>query len=144
MGGFQVQRQSWLLVDQTSANLLDGSNAGILGLAFATIANTGATPFWQALAQGNLLSSPEMSFWFTRLLGDQSANTEDFGGIFTLGGQNQTLYTGDIEFLPLVTSAGRQTYWLLSVSGTHPETPLSYPWLFSRTYLGYSDYCQRG
>jgi len=128
MGGFQVQSQPWLLVDQTSASLLDGSNAGIMGLAFDTIANTGAVPFWQTLAQGGQLSTPEMSFWFTRFLGDTSAQEEEFGGIFTLGGQNQTLFTGDIEFLPLVTNAGRQTYWLLSVSGTYPS-PLS-PQLF--------------
>jgi len=121
MGGFQVQNQPWLLVDQTSASLLDGSNAGIMGLAFDTIANTGAVPFWQTLAQGGQLTTPEMSFWFTRLLGDTSAQEEEFGGIFTLGGQNQTLFTGDIEFLPLVTSSGRQTYWLLSVSGKRPD-----------------------
>lgn len=118
MGGFQMPRQPWLLVDQTSANLLTGTNAGIMGLAFDTIANTGAVPFWQALADGNQLTTPEMSFWFTRLLGDQNAQVEDFGGVFTLGGQNQTLYTGDVEFLPLVTNVGRQTYWLLNVSGT--------------------------
>ena len=119
MGGFQVQRQPWLLVDQTSSNLLDGSNAGILGLAFDTIANTGATPFWQTLAENGQLTTPEMSFWFTRFLNDPSAQEEEFGGIFTLGGQNQTLYTGDIEFLPLVTNVGRQTYWLLDLSGTY-------------------------
>ena len=118
MGGFQVERQPWLLVDQTSASLLEGSNAGILGLAFDTIANTGATPFWQTLAQGNQLTTPEMSFWITRHLNDSSAQEEEYGGVFTLGGQNQTLYTGDVEFLPLVTSSGRQTYWLLTVSGT--------------------------
>ena len=115
MGGFQVQRQPWLLVDQTSASL--SSNAGIMGLAFDTIANTGATPFWQTLATTNQLTTPEMSFWFTRLLDDATAQEEEFGGIFTLGGQNKTLYTGDVEFLPLVTNVGRQTYWLLNVSG---------------------------
>lgn len=118
MGGFRVQNQPWLLVDQTSASLLDGSNAGIMGLAFDTIANTGATPFWQSLAQGNQLTTPEMGFWLNRLLGDTSAQTETFGGVFTLGGQNKTLFTGDPEFLPLVTNAGRQTYWLLNLSGT--------------------------
>ena len=117
MGGFQVQRQPWLLVDQTSANLLDGSNAGIMGLAFDTIANTGATPFWQTLATTNQFTTPEMSFWFTRLLDDPTAQADEFGGIFTLGGQNKTLYTGDVDFLPLVTNVGRQTYWLLNVSG---------------------------
>ena len=110
MGGFQVQNQPWILVDQTSTILLDSSKAGIMGLAFDTISNIGAIPFWQNLAQGGQLSTPEMSFWFTRLLNDQSAQEEDFGGIFTLGGQNQTLFTGDIEFLPLVTDAGQQTY----------------------------------
>jgi cathepsin D len=117
MGGFQVPNQPWLLVDQTSASLLDGSNAGIMGLAFDTIANTGATPFWQTLAQGNKLGTPEMGFWLNRLLGDTSAQTEAFGGTFTLGGQNTTLFTGTPEFLPLVTSAGKQTYWLLNLSG---------------------------
>jgi len=117
MGGFQVQDQPWLLVDQTSANFLDGTNAGIMGLAFDTLANTGATPFWQTLATAGQLATPEMSFWLTRFLGDPIAGEDNFGGIFTLGGQNKTLYTGDVEFLPLVTNAGRQTYWLLNVSG---------------------------
>ena len=117
MGGFQVQNQSWLLGDQTSANLLDGSDAGIMGLAFETIASTGATPFWQTLAQDNQLATPEMSFRFTRLLHDQNTPFEEFGGIFTLGGQNKTLYAGDIEFLLLVTIAGRPTRWLLNMSG---------------------------
>ena len=88
-----------------------------MGLAFDTIANTQSTPFWQTLAAGNQLTTPEMSFWLTRLLDSQTAQDEDFGGIFTLGGQNKTLYTGDVEFLPLVTNTGRQTYWLLSLSG---------------------------
>ena len=139
MGGFQVQNQPWLLVDQTSASLLDGSNAGIMGLAFDTIANTGAVPFWQTLAQGGQLTTPEMGFWFTRLLGDTSAQEEEFGGIFTLGGQNQTLFTGDIEFLPLVTSSGRQTYWLLSVSGKRPITFL--PSTISHPYFDGRDHC---
>ena len=115
MGGFQIQHQPWLLVDQTSANLLDGTDAGIMGLAFDTIANTGATPFWQTLAQGSQLKTPEMSFWITRV--GQDAQDETFGGVFTLGGQNQTLYSGDIEFLPLITNVGKQTYWLLTVTG---------------------------
>ena len=117
MGGFQVQRQPWLLVDQTSGNLLEGSKAGIMGLAFDTIANTESTPFWQTLATSNQLTTPEMSFWFTRLLNDSTAQVEEFGGIFTLGGQNKTLYTGDVEFLPLVADAGLKTYWLLNISG---------------------------
>jgi len=135
MGGFQVQRQPLVLVDQPSGNLLDGSKAGIMGLAFDIIANTGATPFWQTLATSNPFPTPEMSFWFTRLLGNQTAQEEEFGGIFTLGGQNTTLYTGDVEFLPLVTDAGRNTYWLLNVSGMYPIRPCLIFGLFSRKCL---------
>jgi cathepsin D len=118
MGGFQVQNQPWLLVDKTSANLLEGTDAGIMGLAFEAIANTAATPFWETLASDNQLTTPEMSFWINRLDNDTSAQGEQFGGIFTLGGQNSTLYQGDVDFLPLVTNVGKQTYWLLTVSGT--------------------------
>ena len=118
MEGFQVQHQPWILVDQTSADILTGSRAGIMGLAFSTVARSGAIPFWQALANGNVLTTPEMSFWLTRFLHEPNALDEEFGGIFTLGGQNQTLYTGDVEFLPLVTVAGQETHWFLNMFGT--------------------------
>ena len=119
MGDFLVPHQEWILVDQSPAGLLEGSAIGIMGLAFDTIAGTEATPFWQLLAQSGLLATPEMSFWLARHLGDQNAQDEDFGGIFTLGGQNQTLYTGDVEFFPLVVNAasGKKTLWLLNISG---------------------------
>lgn len=125
MGGFQVKNQPWLLVDQTTSGLLDGSNAGIIGLAFDTLANTASTPFWQTLASGGQLSTPEMSFWITREITDPNAQNEAFGGVFTLGGQNQTLYQGDVEFLPLVINVGKPTYWLLNISST-PNTALLY------------------
>lgn len=143
MGGFQVQRQPWLLVEQTTSGLLDGTNAGIMGLAFDTIANTAATPFWQSLASGGQWSSPEMSFWITREVNNPSAPKETFGGVFTLGGQNQTLYSGDVEFLPLVTNVGKPTYWLLNVSGMY-ITPLVRIHLlfFSRTCFNHSGHRQ--
>lgn len=115
MGGFTVTQQQWLLVDQTSQSLLSGTNAGIMGLAFEALANTQATPFWQALANGGQFTTPEMSFWMNRLLGTTNESTEKYGGVFTLGGTNSSLYTGDIEYLNLATS-GTQKYWLLQVS----------------------------
>jgi cathepsin D len=140
MGGFQVQRQPWLLVDQTTSDLLDGTNAGIMGLAFDTIANTASTPFWQTLASGGQFSTPEMSFWITREVNNPNAPTETFGGVFTLGGQNQTLYQGDVEFLPLVTNVGKPTYWLLNVTGAH-KPPLYAYLLFLCACLNYSRHC---
>ena len=120
MGGFRVPNQPWLLADLYPTYLLEGSCSGSMGLAFDTIARTESIPFWQTLADSGQLTTPEMSFWFTRLLGDLDAQGEGFGGVFTLGGRNKTLYTGDVEFLPLVTNVGRETYWLLNVSGMFP------------------------
>ncbi|KAJ7587108.1 acid protease [Mycena floridula] len=115
MGGFTVTGQTFLAVDQTSSGLLDGSVSGIMGLAFDTISSTRSTPFWQTLAEGNQLTTPEMSFWITRFRTDPQATEEEFGGVFTLGGTNSSLFTGDIEFLPLATQT--PSFWLLSVSG---------------------------
>ena len=136
IGRFQVPSQPWLLVNRTPTYLIEGSCAGSMGLAFESLAWTGAVPFWQTLADSGQLTTPEMSFWFTRYVGDANAQEEEFGGTFTLGGRNQTLYTGDVEFLPLVTNAGRKTYWLLGlsraylicprlVSGSSSHTPAS-------------------
>ena len=119
VGGFQVEQQPWLRVDRITTSLESGSTSGVLGLAFEALADTGGTPFWQTLADSGRLAAPEMSFWFARLIGDPNASTEEFGGIFTLGGRNQTLYTGDVEFSPLVTIDGRKTYWLVNVSGAY-------------------------
>lgn len=102
-------------VDQTTSSLLSGSVSGIMGLAFEQIASTQATPFWQALVSGNQLTSPEMSFWLARHRGDKNVQPEESGGVFTLGGTNSTLFTGDIEFLNMPVST--PSFWLLELQG---------------------------
>ncbi|KAG7439608.1 acid protease [Guyanagaster necrorhizus] len=113
MGGFNVTQQIFLAVDQTTSSLLSGSVSGIMGLAFEQIASTQATPFWQALVAGNKLTSPEMSFWLARHRGESDVQSEVSGGVFTLGGTNSTLFTGDIEFLNM--SASTPSFWLLEL-----------------------------
>ena len=115
MAGFTINSQTFLSVDETTAQLLTGSTSGIMGLAFDSIANTRATPFWQALAQGNQFSSQEMAFWLARDINDPTAPEEAAGGIFTLGGTNSTLFTGDIEFLNM-PSGTTPSFWLQAVS----------------------------
>lgn len=85
-----------------------------MGLAFEALSSTNSPPFWQSLVANGQLASPEMSFWINRLIDDTSAPEEAFGGIFTLGGSNSTLYEGEIEFLDLPT--GTPTFWLLQMS----------------------------
>jgi len=73
------------------------------------------------------MATPEMSFWFTRRLGDPNAQgLEEFGGI-------PTLIQDDVEFRPLVTIIAKRTYWLLDESSrqlvlfsavSHPRAPI--------------------
>lgn len=100
-------------VDTVNDGLLDGDLSGIMGLAFPGIAKTTTVPFWQALVNNNQLSSPELSFWLDRA---PSTNRQQdiSGGVFTLGGTNASLFSGDIDFVNMPT--GTETFWLLSLS----------------------------
>jgi cathepsin D len=132
MGGFTVADQTFLLADTMTTGLVEAPVSGLIGLAFQALASTGAVPFWQALINNNLLSSSEMSFWLAR---DSSTATQNLepGGVFTLGGTNSSLFTGNIEFISL--PSGEPTFWLLpltsvtvngsSVSITSGESALS-------------------
>ena len=106
-----------VLVDLTAGGVLGGSIAGFIGLAFQGLAATGALPFWQALINNNLLTSPEMSFYLTRYIDDLNAQAEEPGGILTIGGTNTSLYTGEIDFLTM-PSLSRPSWWLLQVNST--------------------------
>ncbi|CCL99649.1 uncharacterized protein FIBRA_01669 [Fibroporia radiculosa] len=115
MAGLNVNPQTFLVGTQVSSGLLSGNVTGIMGLAFEALASTDALPFWQALIKNNELSSPEMSFYLTRFDDDANATAEEPGGVFTLGGTNSSLFTGDIEFLN-ITDSSSPTFWLLTVS----------------------------
>ncbi|KAK0194901.1 aspartyl protease [Armillaria mellea] len=111
MGGFAVNQQTFLAVDQTTSSLLSGSVSGIMGLAFEQIASTQATPFWQALVNGN-------HFWLARHRGETNVQPEESGGVFTLGGTNSTLIHGRYRVFEhaLLTVQGKSI--ALTTSGT--------------------------
>ena len=66
MGGFTVENQVFGLVDQMTVDLTTGTVAGILGLAFQSLANSGASPWWQTIQKGGQWDEPVMSFFLTR------------------------------------------------------------------------------
>lgn len=105
-----------LVATQMSSGLLDGQASGIMGLAFEALASTESTPFWQVLLNNNQLATPEMAFWLTREIDNRNAKEIEFGGEFTLGGTNSSLFTGDIDFVNM-PSLRTQTFWLLGMSG---------------------------
>lgn len=138
MGGFTIQNQVFreclfwvpylphfscnnliVQVDRVSSSLVDDTLSGIMGLAFDTIASTQSTPFWQALSDGGQLTNKEMGFWLNRQRNNPSASDVEFGGIFTLGGTNSSLYSGDIDFVNMPGT--QRTFWLLSMTGESYE-----------------------
>ena len=99
-----------------TTGLVNAPVSGLMGLAFESLATTKATPFWRALTNYNLLSAPEMSFWLARDLSPVSETSLAPGGVFTLGGTNSTLFSGNIEFLAL---ASTPSFWLLPLSSKY-------------------------
>jgi len=114
MAGFSVANQVFAICDQVSSGLLIDPVSGLLGLAWSAIASSGATPFWQTLAQSGAWDSPVMAFQLTRFVDDTSAQTLEPGGSFTMGFVNQSLYSGEIDFQNMPTAT--ESYWILSMT----------------------------
>jgi hypothetical protein len=115
MAGFSVANQVLGVCDDVSAGLLNSPVSGLMGLAWNTIASSGATPFWQTLAGSGKWDSPVMAFQLTRFDDDDQAVKLEAGGSFTMGFMNSSLYTGDIDFQDI--PSGQESYWILPVTG---------------------------
>ncbi|KAG5638560.1 hypothetical protein H0H81_011906 [Sphagnurus paluster] len=66
MAGFAVSNQIFAICNSISDGLLTNPVSGLLGLAFQSIAASGAMPFWQALVAGGAWDEPVMAFQLTR------------------------------------------------------------------------------
>lgn len=91
-----------------------------MGLGFASIAASGATPFWQTLADNDgTLDSPLMAFQLTRFIdaATSTSNVLQLGGTFNLGAVNNSLFTGDIDYQDI--PSGQEGYWIQELAGTH-------------------------
>ncbi|KAL7412344.1 aspartic peptidase domain-containing protein [Mrakia frigida] len=108
LGPFSVE-QTFGLVTSTSSNLIFSPLSGIMGLAFQSIATSGAVPFWYDLLSSSQLTQPLMAFYLTRYFGTSSALNE--GGSCTFGATDSSLYSGDINYIDM--PSGSRTYWLI-------------------------------
>lgn len=101
---------------QVFDNVVPNTASGIMGLAFQSLARTGATPFWQALLNGNQLSNPEFSVYLARNQQRASSSTSsNDGGSITFGGRNTTLFQGDVEFQNFPGGTGN-AFWYQNVA----------------------------
>ncbi|KAH7926411.1 acid protease [Leucogyrophana mollusca] len=114
MAGFSVQKQQFGAVTATSSNFLQNPVTGLIGLAWQSLAASGAMPFWQALASGGYWDSPLMGFQLTRFLNDSSAGNLEPGGSLSMGFVNESLYTGTIDYQNIPN--GQASYWLQAIT----------------------------
>ncbi|KAF8893613.1 aspartic peptidase domain-containing protein [Infundibulicybe gibba] len=102
MGGFTIKNQTFSLIGKIAANHLQPNPiSGIMGLGFGMADGTNGMPFWQALASGGRLAAKEMSFWLARPGNNRYAESR---GAFTLGGRNESLFQGTIDFVDMPAS----------------------------------------
>ena len=112
------------VVTQISDGLLTAPVSGLMGLGFSTIASSGATPFWETLADSDgTLDEPLMAFQLTRFVDVDDAQTLEPGGTFNLGAVNTSLYTGDIDYQDIPD--GEEGYWIQELAGTSLVTACS-------------------
>jgi len=107
LANYSATNQVFASVDQVSDGLVIEPVSGLMGLGFGSIAQSGATPFWQNAG------IPTFSFALTRY--DDSSSNADVnpGGFITVGGTNSNYFTGSINFISLLS----QSYWLIPLDG---------------------------
>lgn len=113
LAGYTVYNQTLAGVDQLAANTIQAPASGIMGMGFQTLTTSGATPFWEVLAETNKLPTQAFTFQLQRnALASPSALNP--GGVFTLGQIDSNQYSGDITYVNLPsTRSGRAGYWAI-------------------------------
>lgn len=121
LGGFQVPGQKFGIATSVTSDFLIGNLSGLMGLGFQNLASTGAVPWW--VSASTAWTNPQMSFYMTRFRDTNNGQQDQPGGQFTMGGTNSSLYSGTINFIPLV----RAQYWTIPMTslGISTGTPIA-------------------
>nr|XP_045013695.1 gastricsin [Jaculus jaculus] len=105
--GIQVPNQEFgLSENEPGTNFVYAKFDGIMGLAFPSLSAGGATTALQGMLQENALSSPVFSVY----LGSQEGSN---GGQIVFGGVDDSLYVGEISWIPLT----QDLYWQINIEG---------------------------
>lgn len=102
------------VMDQLSANVLKGSESGLMGLAWPALAQTGADAWWLTVATSNTWTAPMFGFYLARFVNaDDPQTLESAGGSMSLGFADSNYYTGNINYVSLTD----KSYWLVPLGG---------------------------
>jgi cathepsin D len=81
-----------------------------MGLAWPSLAQTGANPFWLALTESGALENPLFAFSLARFSDVSSAtSTETKGGNMDIGFTDSSHFSGSINYISLA----QENYWLI-------------------------------
>ncbi|GAA5854115.1 hypothetical protein JCM8547_008234 [Rhodosporidiobolus lusitaniae] len=114
VGGYSVNQQIFALAD-SSASVVDAlPSDGICGMAFSTIATSGAPTFFEGLITAGSVSQQVFSFYMQRAKDstDKSKGTIA-GGELTIGGIDSSKYTGSLTYYPVAS----KSYWSINSDG---------------------------
>ncbi|CAO1638045.1 unnamed protein product [Parajaminaea phylloscopi] len=131
IAGHTIANQPFAVGTQISSNLQDAQTAGICGLGFQDLSMAKSQPLWAAAGEN------EFAFYLQRATATtttistggggggggtggpggygkrDSASDTTYGGVFTLGGTNSSLYQGEINWSNVIS----KTYWLITLGG---------------------------
>ncbi|PWY97632.1 acid protease [Testicularia cyperi] len=106
LAGTTVQNLGFAVATSVSSGLVDSNMDGIMGMGFQRLASSGDKPFWIAA------NADTFSFYLQRA-SFTSSNQLQYGGVFTLGGSNSSLYQGDINYNSVIEAL----YWMIDLGG---------------------------
>lgn len=109
MGNFTSTTQGFALATNVSDGILTDGIAGIIGFGLSGLSSLKMPTFWASAE----LPKPIFSVFIEREIAGSDAPTP--GGYLTLGGMNDTLYDGEISFVPVLN----ERFWSISMQGLH-------------------------
>ncbi|KAL8292876.1 hypothetical protein RQP46_000570 [Phenoliferia psychrophenolica] len=111
VGGLTALKQTFGAANSLSSDWQDDPMDGLLGMAYASISQLGAAPFFQNLIAQQTTAGSQFSFKLA------SANSELF-----LGGMNPSLFKAGSTSWAAVTS---QTYWIIDAKTSLSSVPVA-------------------
>ncbi|GAA5978008.1 hypothetical protein JCM11641_004357 [Rhodosporidiobolus odoratus] len=114
VGGHSVNQQIFALADSSAAVVDALPSDGICGMAFSTIATSGAPTFFENLITQGGVSQQVFSYYMTRAKDSTTKSKGTIaGGELCIGCIDSSKHTGSLNYVPVAS----QSYWSVKADG---------------------------